>query len=126
MKIHVQVPLEYGILFLHDPYGEAEIPSDTGAAPITFTDTCVCFQVAQYVSGDADVTLSDRPFDDSIPVTFSRRIQTPKKYISLTDVPVNYYFLYRLKYDFADIRIWNRTEGGQEKTWVQVTELDLF
>ncbi len=125
MKIHVQVPLEYGILFLHDPYGEAEIPSDTGAAPITFTDTCICFQVAQYVSGDADVTLSDQPFDDSTPVTFSRRIQTPKKYISLTDVPVNYYFLYRLKDVFAEIRIWNYTDAGKEKSWIQVSELDL-
>ena len=126
MKIHVQVRLEYGILFLNDPYGEAEIPSDTGAAPITFTDTCICFQVAQYVSGDADVTLSDQPFDESTPPTFSRRIATPTKYISLTDVPVNYYFMHRLKGDFADIGIWNYTEEDMEKSWVQVRELDLF
>lgn len=125
MRIHIQVSLEYGILFLYDPHSKLEIPPDTGAAPITFTETCICFQVAAYVDGDANVTLSDQPFDSTSP-TFSRRIATPTKYISLTDVPVNYYFLHRLKADFADIRIWNYTDAGMEKSWVQVSELDLF
>ncbi|HEV2818697.1 MAG TPA: hypothetical protein VGW40_15915 [Allosphingosinicella sp.] len=126
MRIHIQVSLEYGILFLHDGYGEVEFPPDTGAGPITFTDTCVCFQVAHYVDGDADVTLSDQPFDDSTPPTFFKIIQIPQKYISLTDVPVNYYFLHHLKSDFSQIKIWNYTEKGQEKSWVQISELDLF
>jgi hypothetical protein len=125
MKVHVQVSLQYGILFLYDPDGKPQIPSDTGAAPITFTDTCVCFWVADYVTG-ADVTLSNRPFDDSTPPTFSRRIITPTKYISVSDVPVNYYFLHRLKTDFADIDIWNYMENGREKSWVQISGLDLY
>jgi hypothetical protein len=126
MKIHIQTPLQYGILFLYDPDSKPEIPPDTGAAPVTFTDTCICFQVAAYVDGDADVILSDEPFDDTTPPTFSRRIAAPTKYIALTDVPVNYYLVHRLKADFADIRIWSYVEDGSEKSWVQISKLDLF
>jgi hypothetical protein len=126
MKIHIQISLEHGALFLHDGYGEVDIPPDTGAAPFTFTDTCVCFWVPDYGSGTADVVLSDQPFRNPSPPTFTGRIKAPKKYIALTDVPVNFYFLHHLKTDLAGIHIWNYTEDGEEKFWVQISQLDLF
>lgn len=126
MKIRVQVALEHGIMFLYDPYADTEIPKDTGAAPITATENCVCFQVASYVDGNADVILSDLPLTDVPQENFSSRIDTPSKHISLTDVPVNYYTILKLQNNFANIKIWNFVEEGFERSWVQITNLDLF
>lgn len=126
MKIRVQVLLEHGILFLYDPYGDAEIPSDTGAAPITFTDSCVCFQVAAYVDGDVDVTMSDQAFAEPVSPTFSGRIKATTGHISLTDVPGNYYCILRTKTDYADIDIWNYEQDGIDMSWIRVQEIDLF
>jgi hypothetical protein len=126
MQITVQVLLEHGIMFLYDPYAEVKIPSDTGASPITYTENCICFQVAPYVDGQAHVILSDEGFDGIKEPTFTIDLPAPSKYISLTDVPVNYYGMLRLKGDTASINIWNYEENGSERTWVQITNLDTF
>ena len=126
MKIRVQVPLKYGILFLQDPYGDPEIPEDTGAAPITFTESCVCFQVAAYIDGDTDVTLSDEAYAGHALPSFAGKIHTPGKHISLTDVPGSHYCILALKSSSADIIIWNHDENGVEASWIQISELDLF
>jgi hypothetical protein len=126
MKIRVQLPLEHGILFLYDPYSDPEIPKDTGASPVTSTDSCICFQVASYVDGDADVTLSDMPVAEGVSPAFSGRIQVSSKNISLTDVPGNYYCILKLKAKIADINIWNYKEDDIERSWIQINEIDLF
>lgn len=126
MKIEVQISLEYGIMFLHDPYNDVEFPKDTGAAPITYTDSCICFQVASYIDGDAKVTLSSDPYDASIAPNMSRRILSKSKFIGLTDVPVNYYGIIALKNQYADVKIWNYLESEYELSWIQIENLDLF
>jgi len=126
MKIRVQLPVEYGILFLYDPYGDPEIPQDTGAAPITFTDSCICFQVASYVDGDADVTVSDLPFAENVPPAFSGKMQVPSKNIALIDVSSNYYCILRLKTNLADVAIWAYEDNEAEMSWIQINEIDLF
>jgi hypothetical protein len=126
MKIKIEVSLEYGIMFLHDPYNDVDFPEDTGASPITFTDSCICFQVASYINSDAKVTLSSDPYDTSITPDISHRILTKSKFIGLTDVPVNYYGIIALKNEYADIKIWNYVENEQESSWIQIGNLDLF
>jgi hypothetical protein len=126
VKIQVQVSLEYGILFLYDPYNEPEIPLDTGAAPITHTDTCVCFQVRAYVDGDAEVTISDQPLSSLLVPTFVGQISAPSQCISLVDVSTNYYCLLKLVNIFAKVKIWSVIDQGIEKSWIQISNLDLF
>lgn len=126
MRIQVQVSLRYGVLFLSDPYGDPEIPADTGAAPITSTSTCICLQVASYVDGDANVILSDKSYSDDVNPTFSRKIASASKYVSVTDVAVNYYCILRLMDEYADINIWEIENDDDRMSWVQVKNLETF
>lgn len=127
MQIRVQVGLEHGIFFLCDAYSDPEIPPDTGAAPFTYTDTCICFWSTHYVDGTADVTLSDQLFniDDRSP-DFVKKIRTPSKVIALSDSSLNYYCMLKLRDEYATINIWNFELNGHRASWVQVFELDLF
>lgn len=125
MRIRIETSLMHGILFLYDPYGDPEFPKDTGASEITFTDSCICFQVPSYVDGETDVTISDNGLFDSAPV-FSSRIITPKKYIALADSFSNYYAIIKLKYNFTNINIWNSEYSDQESSWIQIVDVDIF
>jgi len=126
MKIQIEILLEYGIMFLHDPYGDVEFPQDTGAAPMTFTDSCIGFQVASYVDGNAHVTLSDNYYSEEIRPSFSKKVACLSKFISLTDVSVNYYAMLALRDSFAEINIWNFEFNGEEYSWVQIENLELL
>jgi hypothetical protein len=126
MKIQIQVALEHGVMFLYDPYGAVDIPPDTGASPITLTKNCVCFQVRPFVDGEAHVTLSNSIAPLEIDADLTYTLPTASNHIALTDVPLNYYGLLRVKGEESTVRIWNYEECGVEMTWIQLTDLELF
>lgn len=126
MQIKIQVALEHGIMFIHDPNEEVEVPADTGAAPFTYSRNCICFWVTNWVDGDTYVTLTDEGFPANIAPSFSADIPTPSKIIALSDVPVNYYGMLRVRDAAATVKIWNYEEDDKAKTWVQISNLDVF
>ena len=126
MQIRVQTPLEHGVLFILDPYGDAKIPEDTGATAITFTRSCVCFPVTSHVDGEADVIITNRPMSGRGNPSFYGVIEAKGKYISLLDSRDNYYCLLRLTDEHADVHIWSYHEDGADRTWVQISNLEIF
>ena len=80
VKIDLRVPLEHGVLFLTDPYAEPEFPADTGAAPVTATQSCVAFWVSHYVDGEAEVTLTDLHPPNSVAPDFVGEIIAGKRH----------------------------------------------
>jgi hypothetical protein len=123
MKIRVQTSLEHGILFLFDPYGKTEIPSDTGLEKITFTSNCVAFHTLHYVDGEADIVISDIPFGNSDRCDYSGRITCESQKISLTDTSGNNMSILSLDDDSADIEIWYY---GNLSVWIQIKNLSIF
>jgi hypothetical protein len=127
VQIRVQVGLEHGVFFLYDAYEDPEIPPDTGAAPFTFTDSCICFWAEHYVDGEADVILSDQPFSAEVrPPDFMKQISIPSGHITLADADPNYYCILRVKGKSANISIWNSEIDNRRASWVQISDLDIF
>lgn len=126
MKIEIEVFLEQGILFLYDPYEEPEVPEDVALAPVTYTSSSICLQVPPYVDGPCHIVVSEQPFAGNMEPTVSHRINTPNRYISLTDTPLNYYCNLLLKHDYADVNIWNVIGNNSEMSWIQIRNLDVF
>lgn len=126
MKMQLQIPLEYGLLFLSDPYGEDEVPPDTGAASVTFTDTCVAMQTPAYVDGDADIIISDLELSDEGKHIFSGAIEVPSQIISLSDPKRFNYFMLPLSEPYCSVNVWEYNRGNNRKIWVTLTNIDLI
>lgn len=126
MKMQLQIPLEYGLLFLSDPYADDEVPSDTGAAPVTYTDTCVALQITSYVDGEADVTLSDQDFVSEGKQIFSGNIKIPSQVISLSDPNRFNYFMLPLSQPICFITVWEYRGFSGRKLWATLSNIALF
>ena len=125
VKIDVRVPLEHGVLFLSDPYAEVEVPSDTGAALVTGTRSCVAFAVTGYVDGEADVTLTDlRPPTGKAP-SFTARLDTNSKVVGLSDSTGFNWAMLPVKGETAMLEIWHGVLG-EDRVWVRIEGIDSF
>ena len=126
MKIQLQIPLEYGLLFLSDPYGDDEIPPDTAAAPVTYTETCVALQITPYVDGEADITLSNVKFPEARDPIFSGAILVPSKTISLSDPNRFHYCMLPITETSCRVTAWDYEDGNERKLWVTISNVTLF
>lgn len=126
MKVQLQIPLEYGLLFLSDPYSDAEVPWDTGGAPVTYTETCVALQVTPYIDGEADIVLSNALFSTSQNPIFSGNILVPSKIISLSDPYRFNYCMLPLGEPSCRLTVWEYGERAERKLWVEISNIQLF
>lgn len=126
MKIQIQTALEHGVLFLLDPYGEVEIPPDTGAAPVTITDTCIAFHVRDYLDGDVDVTVSNEACAGQAQAEFSGTLHVPNKVVSILDSRQFYYCMLPVLNENPRITLWRYGEESLEEAWIKIDDLDLY
>jgi hypothetical protein len=126
MKMQLQIPLEYGLLFLSDPYAEDQVPPDTGVASVTYTDTCIALQVPAYVEGEADITLSDAEFTDQGHRIFSGTLRIPSQVISLSDPNRFNYLMLPIDQPFCLVTVWQYWEDANRKLWITLSNIALF
>jgi hypothetical protein len=125
MKIQLELLVEHGVLFISDPYQDDDVPQDTAAAPITFTDTCIAFHVRPYVDGEVHITVSNEDFDGvDIPV-FAGFIDTPSKNISISDSHRVLYSMLPVKGQRTHIEIWYYGQNN-DRVWVKTNDLKSF
>lgn len=84
-RIELNLSSEYGVMFLHDAAVTPSAPKDAGTKPVTWTSSCLAFNILIHVDGDAKVILSDGSDGHSWKEYFSGKINCPSKALSLTD-----------------------------------------
>ena len=67
----------HGVLFISDPSGREELPPDTSAAAVTFTDSCIAFWAMHYVDGPVSLRLISRQEETQLSPAFTGRLYTP-------------------------------------------------
>jgi len=118
-KFHLEIAVEYPVLFLADPTVEESVPSDVAAAAVTATDDCICFLVQPYVDGDAQITISDQPCKNGV-ACFSGTIGTPGKTVTLSDSNRFAYLNVPVEGTETRVDVWVSDAAQPEWTWVRL------
>ena len=59
LELKVELPLEYGVVYLADSQYPHEIPGDAGHQTVSHSDTCVYLSLMSYVDGNSTIYLSN-------------------------------------------------------------------
>lgn len=81
--------IPHGVVFLYDPSMIVDVPEDTGAAPILYTDDCVSIWTLQEDDGKVLLTLSDEMENAHGHRVFEGVLKTDGKRLAFNDSGVN-------------------------------------
>lgn len=79
----------HGIVFLFDPKMDVDIPPDTGAGPILYTDNCVSLWTIHEDDGKVELTITDEESRHGLTLRFDGRLRTESGRIAWNDSSAN-------------------------------------
>ena len=125
-KIEVNLPSEYGIMFLYDSEVNPTFPVNAGSEPITHTSTCLAFSVLIYVDGDAKIVLCNSAADISMKEYFAGEIECASKSLSLYDPNGFAFASIPLKAAFARVSLRMSEERNPDTVECVIENMETF
>ncbi|MGO1077369.1 hypothetical protein [Inquilinus sp. CA228] len=119
----MQATTQYPVLFLSDPDIREAVPSDTGRAFVTATDSCICFWVLSYVDGVSTVVVTDADCDRAGRKLFSGSITTPSGILSVSDSNLFRYINVPVTAGRTHVEIWSDDDRYPEWVWVKLSQI---
>ena len=114
---------EYPVLFLSDPGIREVVPSDTSAAFVTATDSCICFWVLSYVDGVSTVIVTDADCDRAGRKQFSGSVATPSGVVSVSDSGSFRYINVPATIGRTQVELWSDHDRHPEWIWIKLNEI---
>lgn len=88
-RITKQATIPHGVVFLYDPSMIVDVPDDTSAAPVLYTDNCVSIWTLDEDYGEVLLTISDELADIQGSRVFDGVIETSGKLLAFSDSGAN-------------------------------------
>lgn len=84
MRISRQISSSHGVLFICQDDGSENVPEDTSASLVTYTDNCIAFWVIPEVDGKLDIGVIQKEEDTKLGKIFSGQLKLLKNFFSVS------------------------------------------
>lgn len=124
MRITKNILATHGILFIPDSEKFESIPSDTGNANVTFTDTCIAFWVMHEVDGEVNVEITNEKTALVMQKIYSGELLHASGSISLTQPNYETISVFKVGMPKSIVTIYSNDPTNPDTVLVQINTVE--